>query len=108
CPILSRRRGGLMPMRVLVVLLAFFVQQLPPPFQTPWFRKITRVVARPEGRQLTVPAGFSVNLYADNLQFARFMAVAPNGDVFLAEPVRGGGRITILRDADRDGVAETR
>jgi hypothetical protein len=30
-------------------------------------------------------AGFTVNLFADTLQFARVMALAPNGDVFLAE-----------------------
>ncbi len=62
----------------------------------------------PETHQLTVPAGFAVNVFADKLQFARFMALAPNGDVFLAEPVRGAGMITILRDEDRDGIAESR
>jgi glucose/arabinose dehydrogenase len=83
-------------------------QQLPPPFATPWFRQATRVVAMPDGHQLTVPAGFTVNLFADGLQYARFMALAPNGDVFLAEPLTRNGKITILRDADHDGVAETR
>lgn len=82
---------------------------LPAPFATPWYRKVTRVVTMPDGHQLTVPAGFTVTLFADHLQLARFMAVAPNGDVFLSEPVsRTAGRITILRDADHDGVAETR
>jgi len=87
-------------------------QQLPAPFATPWFRKATRVVAMPDGHALTVPAGFTVNLFADKLQFARFMALGPNGDVLLSEPVREAGRnvgrITILRDADGDGVAERR
>jgi glucose/arabinose dehydrogenase len=92
----------------LAIPLALFVQELPAPFATPWFRKITRVVAMPEAHRLTVPSGFRVNLFADHLQFARFMALAPNGDVFLAEPVRNAGVITILRDADNDGVAETR
>ena len=109
--------------RQAVVALLLALQQLPQPFHTPWFRKPTRVVAMPDGRRLDVPAGFTVSLYADHLQFARFMALSPEGDVFLAEPVRGdpstplravvsssngGGRITILRDADRDGAAETR
>jgi glucose/arabinose dehydrogenase len=96
-----------MAIRVLVLIL-LFSQQLPAPFATPWFRQPTRVVARPDGHQLTVPAGFHVTLFADNLQFARFMALAPNGDVFLGEPVRTAGKITILRDADGDGVAEWR
>lgn len=56
-----------------------------------------------------MPQGFTVSLFADKLQFARFMTLASNGDVLLAEPIsRGAGRITILRDADHDGVAETR
>jgi glucose/arabinose dehydrogenase len=94
--------------RALVLVAALLVQQLPPPFHTPWFRKPTRVVAMPDGHHLTVPSGFAVNVFADKLQFARFMALAPNGDVFLAEPVRGDGRITILRDLDHDGAAEVR
>jgi glucose/arabinose dehydrogenase len=94
--------------RIFLVLFALTLQQLPPPFETPWFRKPTRVVAMPEGHQLTVPAGFSVGVFASGLQFARFMALAPNGDVFLAEPVARAGKITVLRDADHDGVAEIR
>ena len=80
-----------MSIRVAVIALTLLLQQLPPPFHSPWFRKPTRVVAMPETHQLTVPAGFAVNVFADKLQFARFMALAPNGDVFLAEPVRGAG-----------------
>jgi glucose/arabinose dehydrogenase len=97
-----------MLIRGIAVLVLILAQQLPAPFQTPWFRRGTRVVAMPEGHRLTVPPGFTVNVFADGLEFARFMALAPNGDVFLAEPVRGAGKITILRDADADGVAETR
>src|SRR5262245_2334107 len=85
------------------------VPPLPAPFATPWFRKATRVVPMPEGRALTLPAGFDVSVYADKLQMARVMALAPNGDVFLAEPVsRTAGKITILRDTDKDGVADVR
>src|SRR5262245_6038544 len=95
-----------MPIRACVILAALF--QLPQPFHSPWFRKPTRVVAMPDGHRLTVPAGFHVNVFADHLRFARFMALAPNGDVFLAEPVRDKPAITVLRDADHDGIAEFR
>jgi glucose/arabinose dehydrogenase len=97
-----------MTSRLAIVLAVLAIQQLAPPFHTPWFRKGTRVVEMPADHRLTVPPGFRVNLFAEKLQFARFMALAPNGDVFLAEPFRGDGRITVLRDADKDGVAETR
>ena len=60
----------LMSIRTFVVLLALAVQQLPPPFHTPWFRKATRVVDMPGDHRLTAPAGFTVNLFADHLQFA--------------------------------------
>jgi glucose/arabinose dehydrogenase len=83
-------------------------QQLPAPFETPWFRRATRTVPMPEGHQLTVPAGFTVSLYADGLQLPRFMTLAPNGDVFVAEPFRNAAKITMLRDVNNDGVAETR
>jgi glucose/arabinose dehydrogenase len=96
--------------RAFVLLLMFLIpiQELPPPFQTTWYRKATRVVPMPEAQRLTLPAGFAVNVFADKLQFARWMTLAPNGDVFLAEPVRNAGRITILRDADKDGLAEAK
>lgn len=57
----------------------------------------------PEDRPI-VPEGFSVALYAEGLVHARNMAVAPNGDVFVAEP--RADRVTILRDSDQDGVAD--
>jgi glucose/arabinose dehydrogenase len=97
-----------MSMSIAAIGLALLLQQLPPPFHSPWYRKPTRVVPMPETHQLTVPSGFVVNIFADKLQFPRFMVLAPNGDVFLAEPVRGAGMITILRDEDRDGTAESR
>ena len=71
---------------LLVSLLVIAVQQpapLPQPFATPWYRKATRVVAMPDGHRFTVPEGFTVSLFADQLRMARFMAVAPNGDIFL-------------------------
>ena len=106
---MSIRAIGWWTVMAACALQAIAPPQLPAPFATPWFRKPTRVVALPDGHQLTVPAGFRVGVFADRLQLARFMALAPNGDVFLSEPVsRTAGKITILRDADHDGVAETR
>jgi glucose/arabinose dehydrogenase len=95
-----------MTSRLSVLILALFLQQLPPPFQTTWYRKNIRVVAMPDGHQLTVPAGFEVHVYADKLEAPRAMLLAPNGDVLLAESAYG--KILVLRDSDNDGVAETR
>ncbi len=59
----------------------------------------------PRGKNMpTVPAGFRVNVFAENLSHARNLLVLENGDVLLAE--QRPGKVTILRDANNDGVAE--
>src|SRR5262245_33982545 len=45
-----------------------------------------RVVERPDGAMPKVPAGFTVELYADNVAGARIMEFAPNGDLFVSQP----------------------
>ena len=89
----------------------------------------------PAGATPVAAAGLAVNAYAAGLDHPRWLYVLPNGDVLVAEtngPPRpdnargikgwvmklvtkraGGGvpsanRITLLRDADKDGIAETR
>ena len=49
------------------------------------------------------PKGFTVSIYAADLSFPRFPAVAPNGDVFLSE--RLANKITLLRDTDQMSMA---
>jgi len=65
----------------------------------------SRRIARPDGILPQVPAGFTVSIYASGLTNPRWMAVAPNGDVFLAEP--SVGRITLLREKDGKVSAST-
>lgn len=70
-------------------------------------------IPRAAGNQPEVPKGFVLSIFADRLTNARWMAVAPNGDIFLAEPpggyrARGGGKITVLRDSNNDGKADQR
>ena len=79
---------------------------LPAPNATQSASNPSRSIPRPAGATLKVPAGFQVNLFAERLDNARWMTVAPNGDVFLAEP--NADKITVLRDANNDGVAELR
>ncbi len=59
---------------------------------------------------LSLLDGFCATVFADELGRARHIAVAPNGDVYVAiAPPRGvfeGGSVMALRDADHDGVAE--
>lgn len=80
---------------------------LPEPYATKSVRNSARVVGWPKDRMPTAPAGFTVSRYADNLSNPRWVYIADNGDVFVSQP-RGGNDILLLRDMDKDGVAETR
>ena len=81
-------------------------RDLPAPHTTPPDDIEPKFVPRPAGFMPEVPAGFSISIFASRPQLThpRWLKVAPNGDVFLAE--QGAGKITILRDADGDGKAE--
>ncbi len=81
---------------------------LPPPNASPDAENPPRVVPRPAGAELQLPPGFKANVYAEGGDFKRprWMALAPNGDVFVAD--HSANTIFILRDTDNDGVAETR
>ncbi|MCA1850895.1 MAG: sorbosone dehydrogenase family protein, partial [Beggiatoa sp.] len=103
---------------------------LPQPGQTSSVRKYASIVGWPEGRTPASPPGFKVTAFASGLESPRWLYVLPNGDVLVAEAkshpksdrpathrqgMVGAGsvrvspdRITLLRDADRDGVPETR
>jgi glucose/arabinose dehydrogenase len=55
---------------------------------------------------LSLPAGFCASIFADRIGVARHVAVAANGDVFVTIQ-GGGGPVMALRDADRDGRADS-
>jgi len=86
-----------------------------------------------DGRMPIAAPGLEVNAFATNLDHPRWIEVLPNGDVLVAEAMSmdrsprslfdyamvstmrradamgvSANRITLLRDADGDGVAETR
>ena len=85
------------------------------------------------GHKPTAAPGLEVNAFASGLKHPRWIALLPNGDVTVAEALQSAGkpqslfehamistmkraaavgvspnRITLLRDADGDGVAEVR
>lgn len=57
-----------------------------------------------QAQSLRVPAGFQVTGFAEGFKRPRFMAVAPNGDVFLSDTATG--TVYVLPDADKDGRAD--
>jgi len=54
--------------------------------------------------QLDVPDGYSASVFAEGLSRPRFMAVSPDGVLFVAEP--GADRVVALPDEDGDGSAD--
>ncbi|QPQ55140.1 sorbosone dehydrogenase family protein [Allosphingosinicella flava] len=93
-------------------------------------------IAKPtgwDGQMPTVPQGYTIRAIATDLKIPRQTLVLPNGDILVAEgkgggapkltpkdviagyikakgtsPVKGGNRLTLLRDADGDGTYEGR
>lgn len=105
---------------------------LPEPFATKSVRNFSKVIGWPEGQTPVAPEGFQVTRFAADFDNPRWIYVGPNGDIFVAEAntKRKGlkekigsalvGRnksensgkspdhITLLRDANGDGVPELR
>ena len=80
------------------------VKDLPAPYATDSVDNGPKVVKRPEDAWPQVPAGFKVNLFAENLENPRMIRVAPNGDLFVAES--RADHVKVLRDTDGDGKAD--
>src|SRR5712692_5697342 len=81
---------------------------LPPPRLENEVNNGPKVTPRPEGAKLNLPPGFEVGTFAEGgFQRPRWMALAPNGDVFLADS-SAAGKISVLRDTNKDGVADER
>lgn len=84
---------------------------LPPPYATKSVSNSPKVIGWPAGKTPVAPAGFRVTKYADNFNNPRWIYQAANGDIFVSEAQTGGSpanRVTLFRDADKDGVPELR
>jgi glucose/arabinose dehydrogenase len=64
------------------------------------------IVPAPAGFQPQVPPGFVVSVFARGFQQPRWLAAAPNGDIFVADSP--AGQVIVLRDSQRRGIAESR
>ena len=64
------------------------------------------VVSPPANFQPQVPPGFKVSVFASGFDQPRWLAVAPNGDVFVADSA--AGKVIVLGDRERRGRAESR
>ena len=106
-------------------------ENLPAPFESKSVSRFSKVVGWEQGATPLAPTGFTVTRFADGLQNPRWIYQVANGDVFVAESNttlswlkrlgagihpriktqhygKSANRITMFRDANKDGVYETR
>ncbi len=102
---------------------------LPAPYQTKSSTTFSDVIGWPADKKPIAPAGFTVSRFASGFDNPRWIYVAKNGDIFIAESntISGGikkvenkiagkeksdrntgsaNRITLLRDTNQDGVPD--
>ena len=79
---------------------------LPAPYATKSAANAPSKVSPPDGFLPKVPAGFKINIFAAGFKRPRWLIVAPNNDIFLADT--GAGEIVILRDPQNSGGAQSR
>ena len=80
--------------------------KLPAPFATNSAGNGPDKAKPPAGFLPTVPPGFRLTVFAANFKRPRWLTVAPNGDIFLADT--GAGEIVVLRDPQHTGGAQER
>jgi glucose/arabinose dehydrogenase len=80
--------------------------KLPPPFATESAGYGPHREKPAAGFLPVVPQGFRVNIFAKDFKAPRWLTVAPNGDIFLADT--GAGEIIVLRDPQKTGGAQER
>jgi glucose/arabinose dehydrogenase len=76
-----------------------FESKLPAPFTTPSSDNRPRVVSQPNGAQLQVPQGFTIEEYASGFDTPRFMHTAPGGEIILSDS--SAGSVYVLTDKNK-------
>ncbi len=114
-----------------VTTSGYTADSLQSPYATVSSKNFSQVIGWKDGKMPVAPKGFSVNKFADGLQHPRWIYVAENGDIFVAESntiLKGikkigakisrkiktqhfgesMNRITMFRDVDKNGIPERR
>ncbi len=111
---IKRLAAGLLGIVVVAAIVAWL--WLPPvniPFKGMLANVLPGLVAAPTASaatvksRLTVPPGYGISLFANDMPDARVLRVTAHGDLLVASP--GKGRVYWLaRDADGDGASDSR
>ncbi len=113
------------------VTISYGTDSLPAPYATKSKTNFSKVIGWPKEKTPIAPEGFAVTKFAEGLNHPRWIYVAENGDVFVAESntiLKGlkkigaklsrkiktqdygesPNRIILFKDTNKDGVAENR
>jgi glucose/arabinose dehydrogenase len=78
--------------------------ELPAPFESKSATNPAQEGKLPQGFMPAVPPGFKINIFAADFKGPRWMVLAPNGDIFLADTA--AGKVVVLRDPQHTGSAQ--
>src|SRR6185312_15053155 len=79
----------------------------PPPFATPSARNQSKVIERPAGAQLKVPAGFTVEEYMTGFERPRKMILGPSKELVIADSAPNGmGAVYVAQGKDKRKLIE--
>jgi glucose/arabinose dehydrogenase len=76
-----------------------FENKLPAPDTSGGSINGPKVVGRPDGAELKLPAGFAIEEYASDFRTPRFMLLGPNNEILISDSTDGGG-VWALIDKD--------
>lgn len=83
---------------------------LPAPYATKSVVKECKVISWPVGKRPVAPEGFSVTLFASNIESPRWIYQTPNGDILVScsrtDREKSPNKIILLRDQNKDGIVD--
>ena len=74
-------------------------QGLPEPYATKSFTNGPKVISRPEGAELSVPDGFTIEEFMSGFDSPRFMIEGSKGEILLSDTFVG--KVYVIRDSDK-------
>lgn len=91
------------------VVLGFQVKnpKLPEPFHTPSSNNRPEVISKPDGAQLSLPQGFSIDVFAEGFDRPRFMLQGPSGEIVMSDSTNAGS-VYVIEDGNKDFKAESK
>jgi len=86
-------------------LTAQDTSSLPAPYATPSVYRFPKVVAKPDGAELHLPAGFRIEEFTAGFRRPRFMTLGPGGEILVADSMPSGrGSVYILGSSEKQQV----